>query len=80
MNRDEKLIMKKNIRRLTNDDLRLFPIKDLVEGWNFKIDEITAGYYRVTGIDEWGRTVSRDGIDPEILLLACADDIKEIYT
>lgn len=70
--------MKKKVHRLSEVDLRYYPIKGIVEGWHFRIDEISYGYYRVTGIDEWGRTVSRDGIDPQNLLSRCREEIQNM--
>jgi hypothetical protein len=72
------MITKKPVGKLSDSVLSLYPIKDIIRGWHFCVDEISAGYYRVTGIDEWGRTVSRDGIDPEELLITCKKDIIEI--
>jgi hypothetical protein len=40
-------------------------------GWQFKIDEISAGVYKVSGIDKSGRSVEVTGIDPELLLIEC---------
>ncbi len=36
--------------------------------WNFEVRETSANVYKVTGIDSAGRSVERQGIDPEILL------------
>jgi hypothetical protein len=70
--------MKKRLSRLTAAELKAYPIKGIIEGWYFRIEEISQGYFRVTGIDQWGRSVSRDGIDPDELLLACKEDIVEV--
>jgi hypothetical protein len=70
--------IKKRISRLTEAELNAYPIKGIVEGWYFRIEEVSQGYFRVTGMDEWGRSISRDGIDPDELLLACKKDIVDI--
>lgn len=70
--------MKKDLNRITSENLKTYPIKGVIEGWHFRIEEISQGYFHVTGIDQWGRSVSRDGIDPDDLLLACKEDIVEI--
>ena len=70
--------MKKLIHRLSIEELRKYPISNVVEGWFFRVEEITPGYYRVSGIDEWGRTVSRDGIDPDELMVDLDKDIHEL--
>lgn len=71
--------MKKKLQLKTDDKLRSHhPLTNIVEGWFFRIDEISMGFYRVEGIDRWGRSISRDGIDPDELLKSCKSDILEI--
>jgi hypothetical protein len=36
--------------------------------WTFEIDEVSAGVYRVQGVDEEGRSVEVTGTDPDALL------------
>ncbi len=72
--------MKKLVGRQTDDDFTAYPIKNIVEGWFFRIDEISNGYFRVEGVDRWGHSVSRDGIDPDELFKACQNDIKEMFS
>lgn len=36
--------------------------------WNFEIRETSANVYKVVGIDSAGRSVERQGTDPETLL------------
>jgi hypothetical protein len=71
--------MKKPVPRRTREELRNFPITNIVNGWFFRIDEISQGYYRVEGVDQWGHSISRDGIDPDQLLGACRADILEMF-
>jgi len=59
----------------TNGNTTL-PLQDLVEGWEFHINEISQGYYRVEGISKTGRIVSRDGIDPNELVKECVEVIQ----
>lgn len=40
-------------------------------GWAFEVDEVSAGVYRVRGVDEAGRSVESTGTDPEALLASC---------
>jgi len=40
-------------------------------GWDFDIDEISAGVYKVNGRDELGRSIELTGTDPEALLEEC---------
>ncbi len=68
--------MDKKQRLYTESELEAYPIKDLIEGWFFRIEEISQGFYRVTGVDIFGRSISKDGIDPEELLFACKKEIS----
>jgi hypothetical protein len=72
--------VKKDIQQSSEDELASYPIKDLVDGWFFRIQEVSNGVYEVEGIDVWGRKVSRTGTESEIdeLLKACAVDAKQI--
>jgi hypothetical protein len=70
--------MEKRVRKLTEDELIGYPIRDLVDGWFLRVDEVSQGFYKVEGIDRWGRKVSRMGEDPEQLLSLCKSDIEEI--
>jgi len=71
--------MKKSIKALDKCDLQQkYPLADLVGDWYFRCDEISAGCYKVEGIDIWGRTVSVTGIDPDSLLKKCIVDAKAI--
>ena len=58
--------------------LRLFPISGLVEDWYFRVEEVSAGVYFAEGSDTVGRTVSREGADPDVLLSECVADAVEI--
>jgi hypothetical protein len=72
--------MKKFVEPLSETTLSLYPIKDLVEGWHFKMNEISNGAYRIEGIDRWGHSVSRVcsefALDETLRL--CAKDANEI--
>lgn len=70
--------MEKRVQKLMDEELKGYPIRDLVVGWFFRVDEVSQGFYRVEGIDSWGRKVSRMGIDPEQLLSNCKNDIEEM--
>jgi hypothetical protein len=70
--------MKQTVQQLSEEVLKAYPIKDLVEGWLFKVREVSYGVYEVEGIDHWGRKVSRKGIDSEEVLKLCVKDVQEI--
>jgi hypothetical protein len=70
--------MEKRVQKLTDDELIGYPIRDLVDGWFLRVDEVSQGFYKVEGIDRWGRKVSRMGVDTEQLLCLCKSDIEEM--
>ncbi len=47
-------------------------------GWTFKTEEISAGVYKVSGVDEMGRSVEAVGIDPDALLEECKKSAARI--
>ena len=71
--------MKQAVGKLSELAVRRdFPIADRVVGWFFRTNEVSAGVYRVDGTDLSGRTVSRTGTDPDMLIIACEEDAKGI--
>jgi hypothetical protein len=48
------------------------------EGWAFAVKEVSAGYYRVTGVGPGGMSVERVGSDEEELLFAAIADAEEL--
>lgn len=70
--------MRKLVQKLNDDELRNYPLKGIVDDWFFRVDEISQGYFRVEGIDRFGRIVSRDGIDPDELIMGCKEDIQRL--
>ena len=68
------------MKALSEMTLNSYPIKDLVEGWHFKITEISYGAYRIEGIDKWGHSVSRTCSELELdaAFKLCAKDANEI--
>ena len=47
-------------------------------GWTFDLDEISAGVYRVRGVDEAGRSVEATGTDPDALVDECRKSAVKI--
>ena len=71
--------MKAAIQRLDSLEIRkTYPIQDKVIGWFFRTEETSNGVYEVEGTDLYGRKVSRNGTDPDLLLDRCAGDAREI--
>jgi hypothetical protein len=69
--------MNKLARPVSDEELKSYPIANILEGWFFRVREISYGVYRVEGTDRWGRTVSRTGEKPKELISACANDASE---
>ena len=66
-------------RRSKPELVRDYPIQCVdLPGWFFRLEETSAGVYRVEGVDEWGRAVTRSGTDPETLLSDCEGDARTI--
>ena len=63
---------KKPITPATHKEMvRRYPITGLAEGWYFRQEEVSAGYYIVEASDVYGRTISRQTGDPEAALAEC---------
>jgi len=62
----------------SSDASATHPIGDLVEGWRFRLDEVSAGCYEIEGLDRAGRRVCRRGADPESLKQLAAADARGI--
>jgi hypothetical protein len=65
---------------LSDDELKKYPIKDWVDGWFFRVLEVYPNFYRIDGINEKGRSVSREGseINLSVLIETCKKDAQEI--
>ena len=55
-----------------------FPITGLVPGWFFKVEELSNCVFLAEGTDLFGRVVSHNGTDPDLLLDKCQNDAKRI--
>jgi len=42
-----------------------------IAGWEFEIEEVSAGVYRAKGEDQHGHRTTLTGVDPEALLDEC---------
>jgi len=45
-----------------------------LEGWQFEIDEVSAGVYRVDAKDSRGRRLTKTGTDPEQIIDECRQE------
>ena len=60
--------MKKLIApKFEKEILRTHPVSSKVDGWFIKIEEISMSVFVVEAIDRYGRIVSKQGSDPNIL-------------
>ena len=48
-----------------------YPVDNLVEGWFFRVNEVSPCHYMAAGTDLWGRVVSASGDDPERVVANC---------
>jgi hypothetical protein len=55
-----------------------YPIGNKLSGWFFRIKEVSACCYVAEGRDVVGRTVSRQGLEPEKLLEQIVKDAREL--
>ena len=71
--------MKRPLEKQTEADLMArYPRKGKTSGWYFRIDEVSNGVWQVQGSDQWGRSVSHTGSDPDVVLAECERDAAEI--
>ena len=52
----------------SKEDDSAFPITGDTPGWRYRIDEVSAGVYVLTGRDQQGHSISLTGDSPEALL------------
>lgn len=48
-----------------------YPLDGLVEGWFFRVNEVSPCHYLAEGTDLWGRVVSASGDDADRALADC---------
>lgn len=48
-------------------------------GWNFEMDEVSAGVYEVVAYTDAGLKVTMKGTDPDALLLECKREIARTF-
>jgi hypothetical protein len=55
-----------------------YPLADIVEGWFFRVNEMSPCHYLAEGVDLWGRGISHSGTDPDALLAECVRRAKQM--
>jgi len=71
--------MKSPVKQLAPEKiLRTHPIKGKVDGWFFRVREVSNSVYEVEGTDLYGRKVSKTGTETESILEECIADAKNI--
>lgn len=64
--------MKKNVRRSSEETiLTTHPMRSRIEGWFFRLTEVSEGHFVVDGTDLWGRTISTNGWDVDTMIAEC---------
>lgn len=53
-------------------------IDDYIEGWKFRVEEVSSNIYRVDGEDTNGYTAYGVGIDPDVAFDDCIKKVKRI--
>jgi hypothetical protein len=72
--------MDKSMYDIIDKALRGKTIDDLVNGWSFRVDEVSSNVYKIDGIDKKGNRVSNYGVDAEKVLSACIRDAQRIVS
>lgn len=57
---------------------RRYPLADLVAGWFFRCEEVSAGCYLAEGCDLYARQVSRQSTDPDAALQECVAFARQL--
>jgi len=71
--------MKLEIQKLSEAEiLESYPIKGKTKGWYFRTIETSNNAWLVEGSDVWGRKVTIQGSDPEILLKDAENEASNI--
>ena len=71
--------MKQNIQEISEENiLKNYPSKSKIDGWYFRINEISVNVYEIEAEDKWGRIVSLQCTDPENLIVQCETEISKI--
>lgn len=66
------------ITRVVERGLRGEVITDLVDGWSFRIDEVSSNMYKMEGQDEAGHHVMNFGADYESVVLKSIEQARNL--
>ena len=73
------MTMKKEIIPKTEKEiLRTHPILSKIKGWFIKVEEISNDAFVVEAVDRYGRIISKQGNEPEILQVEIEKLIESI--
>ncbi len=70
-----------NRRLISKEGLVVYPpLKEVLSGWLFTIDEVSPNVYKIQGVDQYGSSVSRTGSEVELeeIIIRCLYDASEI--
>jgi endoribonuclease LACTB2 len=65
---------------LIEQGLRGKAIENLVDGWAFRVEEVSSNVFLIHGTNMQGKSVSAYGIDPERVLAVCVKRAKRIFS
>ncbi len=71
--------MKVKVERKSDQEIRrAYPIAGRLPNWYFRTTETSNNAWLVEGSDVWGKTVSRQGGDPDELIAECIKYAKSV--
>jgi hypothetical protein len=74
----QESLMRNSDNDILEKGLRGHAIDDLVEGWSFRITEVSSYVYQMDGADKKGHHISRYGVDIHKVIIGCILDAKRI--
>ncbi len=60
----------------TEELLAGYPRGELLPGWYFRVEEVSAGHYHAEASDRWAHKVSLHGSNPDLLLTQCVESAR----
>ncbi len=72
--------MDKSVQDLIVKGLGGKALTTLVDGWSFRVAEVSSNVYKIDGMDTWGHKISNVGTDPEEVLNRSLKDANRILS
>ena len=71
--------MKQQVERKNPQEVAsAFPLTSLLPGWYFRVREASPGQFIAEGTDLWGRKVSHQGGDSQVVLNQCVSSARSL--